>query len=190
MNVTDQTRFEAGYKTTPLHFNNGSVALGDLSGQWQTMDMQVSHATQSSVAGHDSKKILLGVQFHQIPLALFDNLTNLPLMKTVQFTNLSLGFGYDHYFDNSTRGLFYMRYQYPLAKAAVSAGSVFTARAQLIFDGSVGLEKKIFPMSWLGFHWYGQYQSFNMDYSDSQTTASGNYSVLFSNAELRWTFEF
>jgi hypothetical protein len=91
--------------------------------------------------------------------------------------------------NSTTRTTILGRLQYPLSSGSVSSATL-TLKPLLIFDGSVGIEKRLMPSTWLGLHWYGQYQNINFTYRDSLVTAEGKQSAVFSTLELRLLFEY
>jgi hypothetical protein len=201
MDLNDNNAIESSYKSTPFRFDNSSVGLSDLSAVWQTLTLQM--ATQSESASrwierklNDEEKtdrfdILYGFQLHQVPLPLFMNGTNQPTLKDIQLFDASLGARWQKYLNPRTRTSLEFRAQYPLASSSSTAGSSFSINPVVLFDGSVGIDKKFITDSlWLGLYWYGQYHDFNFNYNDPTTTASGSQSTFFSNIELRLTFDF
>lgn len=202
IDLDSTTTVEASFKATPMHFDNSSVELSALDGIWQTLGIQ-----GATLSGNEAPDVLVdrsstleqqknqlkwlwGFQFHSMPIALFDDLNNAPVMRTIQLINASLGASYDRYLNPQTKAQIFLRAQYPVVAQSTSGASNFSARPKILFDGSVGVEKKVRPGRWVGLHWYGQYQSLDFNYTDSKVTAAGTHNVFFSNIEARITFEF
>lgn len=181
---------EASYKNTPIRFDNSSVNLDALKGSWQTLVLQGASGSRPDRIGELLWKFLWGFQLHQMPLALFENGTNTPVMKNVQLATASVGAEGSYMTNERTRLNMLMRYQQPIGYSASAGGSALSMTSKLFFDGSVGIDKKIGDKVWMGLHWYGQSHNFKFKYRDADVTAEGDHSGLFSTLELRLGFDF
>lgn len=181
---------EASYKNTPIRFDNSSVNLDALKGSWQTLVLQGASGSRPDRVGELLWKFLWGFQLHQMPLALFENGTNTPVMKNVQLATASVGAEGSYMTNERTRLNMLMRYQQPVGYSASAGGSALSMTSKLFFDGSVGIDKKIGDKVWMGLHWYGQSHTFKFKYKDADVTAEGDHSGLFSTLELRLGFDF
>jgi hypothetical protein len=181
------------YKSINIDFDNSSISKSDTSGQWDTAGV---HYDFRKIKNSETMwNMSIGAQMHQMPLALFKNSNNQPVIKNIQLLDISVGAQYKKYFDSKTRGLWEMHYQHPIDSSASTGGAKFSIDPQLAFDGSIGLEKSIFNRAgdmnkWLGLYWYGQYHKVNFKYSDGEVTATGTHQTMFSTVELRFSYEF
>ena len=199
MDLNDHFAVEASYKDTPFIFNNSSANTSNLSGQWQTLALGISQKSDSASkwmdhflndeASANQVRWIYGLQLHQIPIPLFD-IYHEPYLKTIQLLNASAGASWERYWNPWTRTTMLVNLQYPIGSSTSMGGASFQATPVILFDGSLGLDKKISGNYWVGLHWYGQYQNLNFSYSDNQVAASGAMSVFFSAIELRLMFDY
>lgn len=191
MDLGDESSVEATYKSTPFRFDNSSVGDATLSGTWQTLSVQGIAKSRTFTANETAGSEyawLYGFQIHQVPYALFENATNKAVVRPIQLIDLSLGGRWRKMINPWTRTEIFLRGQYPISTS--STGSTFSAKGVLLFDGSIGAEKKVTDLLWVGLHWYGQYHNLKFKYNDSLVTAEGSHSTLFSNLEVRLTWDF
>ncbi len=186
MQATDEFGIEASYHRTPMKFENSSVALTTLESDWTSISLEGSYAKKTSK--ENELTFSLGTQIHQMPLAMFELMSHQPQLRDIQLLNLSVGVRDTFYLNKRTRASLLGRFQQPLLLSA-RTGSM-KADSAFMFDGSVGLEKRAFEKVWFGLFWYGQYQRLNFSYRDSVIQTAGTQSALFSDLELRFTFEF
>jgi hypothetical protein len=196
MDLTDKTAIEASFRDTPIHLDNTSVGFSDVNAEWKTLDFKIT-TTLDEVSNWLGKKLgrstemrlLFGFQTHQIPLPLFQNRTNVPVLKTVDMKDLNVGARLNYFFDPRTKATFSGEFQYPVTMAASGTGASLSMSPELLLNGSIGVDKRITPNAWLGLHGYGQYQKFQLKYNDSNTTAQGIHTSVFSTIEVRLTWE-
>lgn len=188
MELSDAIDIEATYKTTPFRFDNSLISASSLNGEWQTL--AVGGAWYPEALRESRLGWLYGLQIHQIPLALFEDVTNAPVLRSIQTVNLTVGARWKSFLNPWTCLSVQFRGQYPILSSSSSAKSDFTGSSYLIFDGSIGADKRIGKKIWLGLHWFGQYHRFQFSYRDPNVTAEGIHSAVYSNLELRLGFEF
>ena len=199
MDLNDHYAVEASYKDTPFIFNNSSANVNNLSGQWQTVALGLSQKSDgaskwtdrvlSDTVSANEVRWHYGLQLHQIPIPFFD-IYHEPYLKTVQLLNASAGASWERYWNPWTRTTMLVNLQYPISSSTSTGDASFQVTPVILFDGSLGIDKKLSTNYWLGLHWYGQYQNIGVSYSDNQVSASGAMSVFFSTIELRLTFDY
>ncbi|RYZ83391.1 MAG: hypothetical protein EOP04_20050 [Proteobacteria bacterium] len=185
MEINETHSLEADLKTIPMQFDNSSAGLGNLNGNWQVLGIHGRYKPSAS-----GLSWVYGAQVHKMPLALFQTVGNVPTLRNIQLLNFSLGARYDHLLNPFTRTQILLHGQYPASAQTSSDGARLGVSPVFAFDGSVGLEKRVFTESWVGLFWYGQFQQIKFDYFDPQVSATGAHTVFFSNIEARWTYEF
>ncbi len=133
--------------------------------------------------------LLYGVQYHALPVVIFEPLTLLPSVREAQYLNAVMGAKYQYFVSQRQFFVISGHYQHPLSTA--SAGSSgFQMKSPFIFDGSVGGEYRMTEALWGGVYWYGQYHSFKYDYTDQGTLHQNTQNMIYSNIELRLSFRF
>jgi len=196
LDISKKTALELEYKDTTVRFNNSSVGANSGNGHWQTLSLQVATAIDtisdflSRVMGDSLEfRLLFGFEAHKMPVALFNN-SNQSEVKNLNLIDAEVGGRAIYFFNPKTKLTVFERLQYPIAVSPDDAGASMTARPNLLFDGSIGVDRRIKKDAWLGIYWFGQYNSFNFSYTDSQTNANGSFSAFFSTVELRLTLDF
>ncbi|MFZ4405371.1 MAG: hypothetical protein ACOYOK_14830, partial [Pseudobdellovibrionaceae bacterium] len=102
----------------------------------------------------------------------------------------SLGASYQQRWSNKTTGLLGLNIQSPIHYSPISSGAQFSLKPLLMFDGFIGVEKKIHNDWAIGTFWYGQYNYIQFSYKDSSIDTSGSQTALFSSLELRLIYSF
>ena len=187
--LTDFTNIGVQYKTTPANGDNKAEDSSNLTYVWKTAGVEASTRLNRAVDQGSQWSLLYGIQYHAVPLVIFDSLTLKPLVREAQYLNASLGMKYQYFV--SPRQFFVIsgRYQQPLSSMS-SGDHGFQMSSPLIFDGSVGSEYNLTDALWGGVYWYGQYHSFKYDYTESGALQQNTQAMIYSNIELRLSFRF
>lgn len=132
--------------------------------------------------------LLTGVQSHRVPI-LFVNNDGTSGLAENQLQNLSVGAKANYIASSNYEYEFFMRYQTLLSSNSLGSAD-FRATPSLLFDGSLGIAKRLEGGLRWGLYWFGQYQDFKYELSRSGTVTNGSQNLFNSNIQLRMGYDF
>jgi hypothetical protein len=132
---------------------------------------------------------LVGVQNHHNPFLSTDTNNDVVNVLDNEFTTASVGFKANYFATPNYDYEIAIRYQ-SLMSAKSSSGYGFKMTPNLIFDGSLGVNRHFSSGLKAGLFWYGQFQDYKYDFTRDGSTSSGSQYFLDSNIEFRIGWEF
>lgn len=192
MNLTTQWDLSFEYKSAPgVVEDNDTLSYADKEYAWSFYGLDLQYNPTEWVRSNPWGKtymdlgIMVGVQYHQLPF--ITRLTS----STAEITSnnlymLSLGGKLIFYTNDTWLYEIFIRRQLPL-----TTGSSFNTTPTFTLDGSLGVSYKLTDNWRVGLFWYGQYQQHNYEKHEDFNLGevSGNQKFFFSNAELRFGYE-
>jgi hypothetical protein len=146
---------------------------------------------QYAFSQNENKKysFLLGVQNHHNPFLSTDTNNDVVNVLDNELTTASVGLKANYLVTSNYDYEIFIRYQ-TLMSAKSSSGYAFKVTPNLIFDGSLGVNRHFSSGLKAGLFWYGQFQDYKYDFTRDGSTSSGSQHFLNSNIEFRIGWEF
>ncbi len=186
--VSEKSNIEFQYHDLPGKISKtGATAIDKDNFSWKTMSLDYQRKISSSKDLNYT--LLLGVQTHQTPFLSTDDTNGVVNLVDNEMTNASVGMKINYIWSPQYEYEFMLRYQSVLSSKSMGSYD-FSAKSNLMFDGSVGLSRHFDNGFKLGVYWFGQYQDLKYDFTRSGTTTSGTQNFLNSNIEIRFGWEF
>ncbi|MCH2534292.1 MAG: hypothetical protein MK008_07625 [Bdellovibrionales bacterium] len=192
MNLSTQWDFSIEYKNAPgVVEDNETFTYAEKDYSWSFYGLDFQYNPSEWVRANPWGKtymdlgIMLGVQYHQLPFITRLTASTAEITQNNMYM-LSLGGKLTFYTNDTWLYEIFVRRQLPL-----TTGSSFNATPTFTLDGSLGVSYKLSDNWRVGLFWYGQYQQHNYekhkDFSEGEV--SGNQKFFFSNAEVRFGYE-
>lgn len=186
--VSEKSNIEFQYHDLPGKISKtGATAIDKDNFSWKTMSLDYQRKISSSKDLNYT--LLLGVQTHQTPFLSTDDTNGVVNLVDNEMTNASVGMKINYIWSPQYEYEFMLRYQSVLSSKSMGSYD-FSAKSNLMFDGSVGLSRHFDNGFKMGVYWFGQYQDLKYDFTRSGATTSGTQNFLNSNVEIRFGWEF